>query len=275
MKKNKEVSTELTAEQLAILNEGFPMNDESNRLILPRFGLLSKDITETTGTGKLKKIEVIQSSGTFYTEEDKGNVNEEGKKIWTKTFLDGDKQDVVILFYRKQLSMYDSSLEKFYSTPIFDNSEQIIPLYLDKKVLHKGTQKQLQEKFPSTTLKGKLSSNLKEVTILYVLVDGVLHQCNLSQSSKWEFLSYKKNINPSSVITTLSSTEETFGENTYRKMTFTKKRNINGGEFDEVIENQRLLKDQVEADKRFFVPEISSGEQKADDDFAALPGVKE
>lgn len=271
----KKTTTELSVEQLAILNAGFPINDESTRLVLPRFGMLSKDIIETTGEGKNKKIKIIEAAGTFYIEENKGEVGEDGKKVWTKTFIEGEKQDVVILFYRKQLNMYDSSLEKFYSTPIFDNSEQIIPLYLDKQVVKRGTQKQLQEMFPAVTLKGKPSSKLKEQTILYVLLDGVLHQLNLSQSSKWEFMSYKKDINPSSVITTLSSVEETFGDNTFRKMTFTKKRNINGGEFDEVVENQRLLKDQVEADKRFFVPELASGEKKAQDDFDSLPAAKE
>lgn len=275
MKKKEVSSEELSLEQLAILDSGYPVSDEVSKLTLPRFGMISKDITESTGTGKLKKISVLQASGTFFTEEDKGEVGENGKKVWTETFLDKDKQDVVIVFHRKQLRMYDSSLEKFYSTPIFDNSEQVLPLYLDKQVVKRGTQKQLQDLFPAVTLKGKPSSKLKEETILYVLIDGVLHQCNLSQSSKWEFMSYKKSVNPSTVITTISSVEETFGDNTFRKMIFTKKRNINGGEFDEVVENQRLLKDQVEADKRFFVPEIVA--PKEDDelnDFDSLPSGK-
>ena len=266
MKKTKEVS-KLSQEQLDILNQSYPVStDDSNSLILPRFGLLSKDLTEITGTGKNKKIKIIQASGTFFTDSDEGEVDKDNKNIWTRKFLDGDKQDVIILYHRRQLRMYDSSLEKFYSTPVFDGPDQVLNLYLDKQVVQKGTQKQLQVLFPSTTLKGKLSSKLKEDCILFVLVGGVLHQCNLSQSSKWEFKSYKKNLNPSTVITTLGSIEETFGDNTYRKMTFSKKRLINNDdEFNLVVDNQKIIQEKVESDKRFFLPD------QADKDFDALP----
>ena len=268
----KKTNNELSEEQLAILDQSYPVSDETSRLQLPRFGLLSKDITEATGTGKNKKIEVIQAAGTFFTESDEGEVNEEGKKVWTKKFLDSDKVDVVILYHRRQLRMFDASLEKFYSTPIFDSPDQVVNLYLDKQVVMKGTQKQLQDKFPTLTLKGKPSSKLKEETILFVLLDGVLHQCNLSQSSKWEFKSYAKSINPSTVVTTLGSIEDQFGDNTFRKMTFTKKRSINGGEFNEVIDNQKIIQEKVESDKRFYVPELSAGEQDKELDMIADAG---
>lgn len=267
---SKTKSNELSEAQLAILDQSYPVStDESNSLILPRFGMLSKDITETSGAGKLKKISVIQAAGTFFTESDEGEFDDNGKKIWAKHFLDGDKQDVVIVYHRRQLRMYDSSLEKFYSTPIFDNADQVVNLYLDRQVVKKGTQKQLQDMFPAVTLKGKPTSKLKEDTILFVLYKGVLHQCNLSQSSKWEFKTYSKGINPSTVITTLGSVEETFGDNTFRKMTFTKKRLINFDEFDEVVDNQKIIAEKVESDKRFYVPEIAS---QASKDFDALPG---
>lgn len=261
--------TELSAEQLAILNESYPVSEESNGLVLPRFGMLSKDITESTGSGKTKKISVIQAAGTFFTERDNGEINEEGKKVWTKTFLDGDSQDVTIIYHRRQLRMYDSSLEKFYSTPIYDTSDQVLPLYLDKQVVKRDTQEQLQAMFPSVTLKGKPSSKLKEDTILFVLYKGEMYQCNLSQSSKWEFKSYAKKLNPSSVITTLGSVEETFGDNTFRKMTFTEKRKIKPEEFDSVVENQGVLKEKVENDKKFFLAPVSS---KADEEFDKIEG---
>ena len=251
---------EISAEQLAILNESYPVSTESNRLQLPRFGMLSKDIIETSGTGKNKKIKVVQAAGTFFTKSDEGEVDEDGKKEWTKKFIEGDTVDVQIIYHRRQLRMYDSSLEKFYSTPIFDNADQVIPLYLDKQIVKKGTQKQLQDMWPALTQKGKPSSKLKEDTILFVVYEGVLHQCNLSQSSKWEFKSYPKTVNPSSVITTLGSVEETFGENTYRKLTFTNKRIVNTDEFESVTENQTILKDQVKSDEKFYL-----GSGKADD----------
>ena len=135
---------ELTEAQLAVLNESFPVGEESTRLALPRFGMLSKDILEETGTGKLKKIKVIQAAGTFYTESDKGEVNEKGKKVWTRDYIEGEEVDLIITFYRYQLRKYDSSLKKFISSPIYDDAEQVLPLYLDKQVIKRGNEKQLK-----------------------------------------------------------------------------------------------------------------------------------
>lgn len=253
----KETALALTDEQKALLDESYPVSDESSRLLLPRFGMLSKDITEEKGTGKNKKIDVIQAAGTFYTERDLGETSAEGKKVWTKEFIEDELVDVVIVYHRYQLRKYDSSLEKFISSPIYDNPEQIIPLYLDKQVIKRGTEKDLQDLYPALTQKGKPTSDLKKEVILYVLYNGELHQLNLSQSSKWEFMSYKRKVNPSTVITTISSTEETFGKNTYRKMMFSVKRSITSEEFDGVAENQGKVRETVENDSRFL---LASGE---------------
>lgn len=248
----------LSEEQLAILNNSFPVGDDSSRLSLPKFGMLSKDITEETGTGKNKKIKVIEAAGTFYTEKDQGETNEEGKKVWTKKFLEGELIDVQIVYFRHQLRMYDSSLEKFYSTPIYDNGDQQLPLYLDKAVVKRGTEKELQAMFPKLTLKGKPSSKLDKKTILYILYEEELYQFELSVSSGWEFSSYKKKINPSTVITTLSSTEEQAGSNVYRKINFNVDRPITSEEFDSVAGNQAIVKAQVDSDSKFL---LASGEQ--------------
>lgn len=216
--------------------------------------MLSKDITEESGTGKNKKITVLEAAGTFYTEEDKGEVDPEtGKKVWTKTYL-GDSVDVILPFYRKQLRLFDKSLNKFISSPIYDSADQVIPLYLDKRVIAKGTPQELKDLYPKVTEKGKKSSKLNEETILYVIYEGVVYQANLSISSGFNFRDYRKNLNPSSVITTLGSVEETNGSNTYRKMTFTSKRLINADdEFSAVSETQRTIKESVESDKQYFL----------------------
>jgi hypothetical protein len=267
----KEIA-KLSEEQLAILNESYPINDDESRLLLPRFGMLAKDITEEVGTGKNKKINVIQPSGTFFTERDNGEVNvDTGKKVWTKTFIEGEEVDVIIAFHRRQLRKYDSSLEKFISTPIFDNAEQVVPLYLDKQVIKRGNQAQLQSCYPALTQKGKPTSDLKEETILYVVYKDELYQCNISQSSKWEFKTYKKSINPSTVVTTLGSVEETFGKNTYRKMTFTNKRMINAEEFDIVNGSQTSLKEEVSFDQTRY---IEAPEAQGEKDFKALDDGK-
>ncbi len=249
----KKINNEITTEQINELNLAYPISEDSNRLQLPRFGCISKDIVEETGSGKNKKITIIQPSGTFFTEKDEGEVNEDGKKVWTKTYLEGEMQDVQIVYHRRQLRKFDSSLEKFISSPIFDNGEQIIPLYLDKQIIQRGTQAQLQKLYPALTQKGKPTSDLREETILYVIYNGELHQMNLSQSSKWEFKLYAKSINPSTVVTTLGSVEETFGKNTYRKVTFKSAGLINRDQFEVVKENQTILKATVESDQKFFL----------------------
>lgn len=249
----KTKSKEITQEQLAVLDNAFPVMNESNRVSYPRLGMLSKDIISETGSGKSKKIVVEQSAGTFYTECDEGEVSEQGKKIWTKTFIDAETIDLNIIFARRQLRKYDSSLEKFISSPIFDNADQIICLYLDKQVIKRGTQAQLQSMYPALTQKGKPTSDLKEETILYVVYNGTTYQMNLSQSSKWSFKDYSKSVNPSTVVTTLGSSEETFGTNTYRKVTFTKGRSITSDEFELVNENQTTLKEVVANDAQLFL----------------------
>lgn len=263
----------INEEQLAILKESYPVTVDENRLTLPRFGMLSKDIVKESGTGKNKKITVLQAAGTFFTERDLGEVNEEGKKVWTKKWIEDETVDVIIAFHRRQLRKYDSSLEKFISSPIFDNGEQVIPLYLDRQIIKRGTQKFLQSCYPALTQKGKPTSDLKEETILYVVYDGELYQANISQSSKWEFKTYAKSVNPSSVVTTLGSVEETFGKNTYRKMTFTQKRLIDSDEFEVVNENQTLLKDKVKSDEQFYLS--SAADMDADAKLEALASGKD
>jgi hypothetical protein len=255
---------QLSEQQLSVLNENYPVSTDENRQSFPRFGMLSKDITEETGKGKTKKIDVIEVAGTFYTEKDKGETNEDGKSVWTREYLEGETADVIVAFHRYQLRRFDSSLNKFYSTPVYDTPDQVLPLYLDKQIVMKGTEKELQSKYPKLTQKGKPSSDLGKNTILFVLYKDELYQLNLSVSSGWAFSAYKRSINPSTVVTTLGSTEETFGTNTYRKMSFTKGRSIDVNEFEQVSENQTTLKTTVENDSKLY---LGTGEIEADKNF--------
>ncbi len=263
MTKTKEVAV-LTEEQLALLDSNYPVSNDEIRQTFPRFGMLSKDIVKESGTGKNKKIEVIQPAGAFYTEKDLGEVNEEGKNVWTREYFDGETEDVIIAFHRYQLRKFDSSLNKFISSPIYDNETQVLPLYLDKQVVKRGTEKQLQSLYPALTQKGKPTSDLKKGTILFVFYKDEMYQLNLGVSSGWAFSTYKKGVNPSKVITTLGSIEETFGTNTYRKMTFTKGRMINAEEFDLVTNGQSSLKETVSHDEKFFLPSGNQAEIDAE-----------
>lgn len=248
------MTKKITEEQLALLNDSFPVSNDESRIIYPRFGMLGKDVVEVSGAGKNKKVTVLQAAGSFYTEKDEGEINEEtGKKKWTKTFIDGETVDIIISFQRKQLRMYDQSLKKYYNSQIFDDSNQFLSLFLDRQVVKKGTQKELQAMFPTLTQKGKPSSKLEEEIILYVIYEGETYQMNVPKSAKWDFKDYAKLGNPSACITTLGSIEETKGDNTYSKVTFKKGRTIDRDEFEKVRENQTTLEEVVENDSQLFI----------------------
>lgn len=265
---------ELTSEELAVLDSSYPVSeDSSNRLTLPRFGMLSKDITETTGTGKNKKVVVVQAAGMFYTEKDQGDTDKKtGKKIWTKDFF-AEEAEVIIAFERKQLRKYDEGLKKYISTPMYDNRSQVLPLYLDKRVMARGTAEYLQSLYPTKTAKGKPTSSLEEETILFVIYKDELHQLTLSKSSKFEFKDYKSGLNPSTVLTLLKGSEDrTKGSNVYKATLFSKVRNITQEELDQVKEFQALMKDKVESDAKYFLAnaenkQIEAGSTKALDDY--------
>lgn len=269
----KEV-TVVSEEELALLRESFPVVGGGKKVILPRLGMLSKDIIEESGKGKTRKIEVIEAAGTFFTDEDSGKeeTGDDGKvkKIWKKDFISGETIDAIIVFHRRQLRIFDSSLNKFISSPVYDSPDQVIPLFLDGREIAKGTQEQLQAKYPAISEKGKKTSKLKEEKILFVLYKEQMYQMNLSTSSKWAFQDYARKVGPATVVTTIGSIEETFGTNTYRKMTFTNKRLINVDELAQIKEAQAGLKETVESDRVYFLSKAEISQ--ADKEFDALPG---
>ena len=272
---SKTQSKELSADQIALLNQSYPVSDGSNRVSLPRFGMLAKDIVNESGTGKNKKIEVVQAAGTFFTEKDEGELDEDGKKVWTKKYL-GEEVEVIVVFHRKQLRLFDKGLNKFISSPIYDSKDQVIPLFLDKRRIAMGTQEELMALYPRVTEAGKKASKLKKETILYVLYEGELHQMNLSESNGYSFRDYSKKLNPSTVVTELSSVEETNGSNTYRKLVFKSKGMITTEDFPLVIENQDELKSRVESDAAYLLSQANAtGGTAADAEYDALPASKE
>lgn len=258
---------EITEEQLAILGDAYPIIDDVSRQTFPRLGVIAEDITEETGTGKNKKIKVIQSAGTFYTEKDEGETDKDGKKKWTKNFLDAESIDAIIAYHRYQLKIYDKSLKKYISSPIYDRPEQILPLYLDRQVIKRGTEKELQSLYPELTLKGKPTTGLKKQMVLYVIMNGEMYQMETNQSSQYSFKDYKKTVNIPAVVTSIGSTAELAGGTKYRKLNFKMKRAINSEEFETIVENQTLLKDQVENDNTRFLaaPKEDTSEKEMDE----------
>lgn len=258
------MSKKVDPQELAILNEAFPIVESTDRVRYPRMNMLSKDEVETTGTGKNKKIKVIEAAGTFYIDV-KGDNDE-----FEKNFLEGDTQDFIIVYHRKQVKYFDKGLNKFISSPIFDTDEQIVPLYLDKRVIARGTKAELQARYPALTQKGKKTSDLKEYKVLYVLYAGKMYELNMSVTSGWAFSKYassfKDGASPATVVTTIGSVEETNGSNTYRKMTFVKGRAIDADELELIKENQQAVKESAESSAQYYLTESTKPAPKDGDE---------
>lgn len=245
-----ELSTTISQEQLDELKALNPQGDTYQRISVPRLSMLAKDLTEESGTGKSKKIEIIQPAGTFYIETE--TTNEDGERAWEKQYIDGESIEVLVAFNRKQLSMWDDDAKVFINTPIYDEDTQVLPLWKGGKEEARATPKELQALYPSLTLKGKPSSKLKEVKILYVVYNDNVYQMNLSQSSKFEFLSYVKGVHPSTVVTVIGSKTDTHGSNTYNVTTFKNGGTVNEEQYLAIKDTATMIKESIEAEKAYY-----------------------
>lgn len=258
MKKTTEVAAPLNDEALALLRSMYPQEEGYTRLMLPRLSFKAQDVME--GTGKNKKV--VIAAGTFFTEHQTEDTDENGKKVWEKTEL-GDTVDGIIIYKRKQLRMYDEATEEYSSTPIFDTNEDIVPLFCAKKEVARGTAAQLKamyeyeytdDKSGTTKKKSKLQDN----TILYVLVEGELYQLNLHGSSMWSFNDYSKSVLVASVMTTFNSEYNKNGSIEWNKMIFKAKRQITAEELEMVVSNIKAIKDAVDGEKAYFAGLLTS-----------------
>ena len=75
---------------------------------------------------------------------------------------------------------------------------------------------------------------------------------NLSQSSKFEFLTYVKGVHPSTVVTTISSKEQTHGSNTYNVMTFTSGGTVNTDQYEAIKSTATMIKESIDAEKAYY-----------------------
>lgn len=245
-----EIVNQVSAEQLAELKALNPQGDSFQRINVPRLGMLAKDLVEESGTGKNKKIEVVQPAGAFYIEREV--TDEESNRTWEKEFIDGETIDVLVAYNRKQLSMWDDADKVFINTPIYDEDTQVLPLWKGGKEETRGTPKELQALYPALTAKGKPTSKLKEVKILYVIYKDEVYQMNLSQSSKFEFQSFTKKVHPSTCVITIGSRQDTHGSNTYNVMTFKDSGTVNTEQYTAIKETATMIKESIDAEKAFY-----------------------
>lgn len=270
-KKNQEVAV-VDEVALAQLREQFPVEQSFQRVNLPRLGMFSQDQTE----GKGKQMKVVSEAGEFYIEKESDEVDENGKKIWKKEEL-GKEIEGTIMYYRKQLSMYDKDTEKYTNSPIYDNDDEVVPLFCERKEIARGLPKDLKASYAYED-NGKQKSKLQDNRVLYVLYNGQTYQMTLKGTSMYSFMSYTRKCVPPLMRTKFSSEAQTRGDTEWNMMTFTTIRNLDNEEVNVVLGHQNNIRDAIKAEKEYFAAVAGAPAQKSEsvEDVAAfLNGTKD
>lgn len=247
-KTTKELAVKPTEESLALLKEQFPVDQGFTRALLPRLGMFSQDQME--GKGKDKKV--VSVAGTFYIEKQTNEEDENGKKIWSKEEI-GTEIDGIIIYQRKQLSYYDEKNKIYTSSPIYDDNDEVIPLFCNKQEVCRGTSDELKKRpeFQKTE-DGKTKSKLQDNVILYVIYKGDVYQMNLHGTSMWAFKTYSRKYLCPAIETHFCSEAKENGQIAWNQMTFTKLRELSQEEVDNVLEKQSEIRNAILAEKSYF-----------------------
>lgn len=244
MTNNTTITNTLTEAQKAFLNQLTPQEQGFTRISLPRLGMYSQDKFE----GKGKSAVLVKEAGMFYTEVPPTEKDGE----WTKVEI-GNTMEGVVLYHRKQLSYYDNATEKYTSSPIYDTPDDVVPLFMDGKEVHRGTTAELKAKYAYTDPDdGKVKSKLEDMRVLYILKDGQVFQMTLRGSSMWSFSKYAKSCLVSSVLTKFNSESKENGSIAWNQMSFDALREITPEEASVVIDNLTKITTAIASEKAYF-----------------------
>jgi len=245
---NKALVNQPSEEVSQQLAQGFPQEQGFVRNIMPRLTCVSQDKTE----GKGKAMRVIQEAGMFLKEYQSEETDENGKKIWAKTEL-GTEVEGTIVYQRRQLKMYDATSGDFTSSTIYDNNEDIIPIFCNKAEIARGTAQELKAKYNYVADDGKTKSKLEDNKILYVLYEGEIHQMALRGSSMYACKTYlKENPNPTILLTKFSSEPKEKGTIAWNQMTFETVRKLSAEEAEVILEKQNEIREAIAQEKAYF-----------------------
>ncbi len=262
MSKSKEIANVVSGQQLAELRDSFPAEPTFNRIILPRLGLVSQDVVE----GRGKDMKVTSEAGTFFIEHQSEELDEDGKKKWVREEI-GTEIEGTIFYSRNQLRYYDEKTETYTSSPIFDNPNDVLPLFQNKSEVARGTVAELKKKYEYTDKDGKVKSKLEDNRILYVMYKDEAYQMNLRGSSMYAFQKYARTTLAPSVVTSFGSEAREKGTIAWNQMTFKVARVLSADEADKILSHIKEFKDFVAAEKSFYAPKAESSD-KALDEFA-------
>lgn len=248
MSDSKELSTEVSKDLLAEAAGNMPVDTSYQRVILPRIGMYTQDQTE----GKGKSMTVTAEAGTYYIDQESDELNDEGKKVWTKTEL-GPEIEATVIYHRKKLSYYDNATNEFTASPIFDEDTDVVPLFKARKEIARGTPKDLKKNYMYVDPKdGKTKSKLQDMVVLYVLYKGKIYQSEIKGTSMWAFKSYSRTCVPPVVLTRFNSEYKENGSINWNQMKFITVRKLTEDEVREVVGLQNMIKSSIKAEKDYF-----------------------
>lgn len=249
MSKENVLTTTADAQALAAFAAQFPQEAGFTRLMLPRLTFKAQDVME----GKGKSKTVIVEAGTFFTERPTDEKDQHGKAVWSKEEI-GLEMDGLIVYKRKQLRYYDEPSETYYSTPIFDDVDDIIPLFAGGKKYATGTPAELKKVFEYTNEEGKIRSKLEDNVVLYVIYKEEMYQLSLRGSSMYSWMDFARKcpISPSAHLVHFSSESQVKGSIEWNQMTFKAVRQITTEEMESMQEYITGIKDAINSEREFY-----------------------
>jgi hypothetical protein len=229
------------------LRASYPQHAEDNyqKNYLPQIRFKAKAVLDDNDV-------VVTKAGTFVNVVRSEDKNAEGKNEYVEEVIGSKLENVSNVFERYKLSFYDGVNNTYVASPLFDDKEQeVVKLFSGGKEIASGTAKELQELY-MVEKDGKKKSELKLHKVLYIVVDGVLHEMALSVGNGYAWAEFKRNCQVALIKFTIDSKKTEFGGNKYNEMVFT------AGEYlteEEALANLKLIQDiktGIAAEKAYF-----------------------
>lgn len=252
---------------LDALRQAYPQDaaDNYEKTFIPQIRFRAKTVLDDDD-------KVVYKAGTFLKVTRSEEKNSEGKYDYTDTNL-GQKITGDIVYARYRLSMYDAGADTYVSTPIFDDKEnEVIKLFSAGQEIASGTMKELQAMYKYEE-DGKTKDRLKLQKVLYVMLDGELHEMAIGGGNIYSYGGYvrelsKQSLQPTLVHTEFNSEKTEYGGNKYNQMTF---KNVGELTEEEAAANVDVVRDLIEgikAEKAYYGTDMTGGASAAPE---ALP----
>ncbi len=233
---------------LEALRASYPQHAEDSyvKVTLPQIRFKAKAVLDEA------QENVVLKAGTFVLVKRSEEKDANDKYTFEEAPI-GMSVTADVLYERYRLSYYDSANNAYVSSPVFDDTKEVIKLFSGGKEYASGTVAELQA-MPEFTIEedGKKKCKLQLQKVLYMVYNGELHEMTLSLSNGFAWRKYKQENMVPLVHTVFDSKKTEHGGNKYNELTYTV-----GGYLteEEALENLTLvneIKSGIEAEKAFF-----------------------